>query len=131
MAQPEEIAGPRQRRGEVHHQHGAAVAAQLCERAPVAQQRNGREENGGGQERQQDDSEEIDALKDMAEIDVAKRLRHAEHQDQCGTEKCVMPLCHDFLRCGEHGGEGRQATPDFGTRFLRGFACVIPARPEL
>ena len=65
----------------------------LCERAPVAQQRNGREENGGGQERQQDDSEEIDALKDMAEIDVAKRLRHAEHQDQCRPEK----ICDDAL----------------------------------
>jgi len=72
------------------------VAGELCERTPVAQQRNGREENGGGHERQQDDSEEIGALKDMTEIDVAKRLRYAEHQDQCGPEKHVMTLCHDF-----------------------------------
>ena len=33
MGEPEEIAGPGQRRREVHHRHGAAVAAQLPERA--------------------------------------------------------------------------------------------------
>ena len=55
MAQPEEVAGPRQRRGDVHHQHGAAVAAQLFECAAVANERDRGEQDGRGQERQQDD----------------------------------------------------------------------------
>ena len=75
-----------------------------------------------------DDSEEIDALKHMAEIDVAKRLRNAEHHDQCGTEIGATSRCHDFLRCPEDGGVRRDATPDSGTRFLQRLSIVIPGR---
>ena len=60
------------------------------------------------------------ALEDVTEIDVAECLRQTEHQHECRTEKSVMPLCHGCLHGGEHGGEGRDATPDYPTRFLRG-----------
>ncbi len=53
--------------------------ANLCE---CAHKRDDDEDDGGERERQQDDGEEIDALKDIAGIHVAQRLRDGSAQNR-------------------------------------------------
>src|SRR4029078_12303814 len=76
---------PGQRGGEIDEQHRSPMAPQGAERDGRPDERNQREQGGGQGKRDQDDRKRIDVLEDMAEIDVAERLRQTEKQDQAGA----------------------------------------------
>jgi hypothetical protein len=110
LGERKEVAGPSERGGGGHRQHGCGVVAQRRELAGRLHRRDGAEGECGRQERQQDHGEVIDALEHIGEIDVAQGLRDAEQQDHRRAEHRRH---RRILRAADDGRGRRGDPPDF------------------